>query len=166
MTEKLNLHTDPSGILESLKAATDGRVYLGDIREVERIVRGFASEVITRFDEVGHGVLTPGDAADADRAQCLKLASVFTGADPAYAPVRNWTGKPLADHLRNRMERELVPDDDDVQLVAQAFAVFVHSVYDLLREASAGAPGEETEQTLVAAVRSISMALTGVVGND
>jgi hypothetical protein len=166
MTDKLDRHTDPSGLLESLKAATDGRPFLGDIREVERIVRGFASEVITRFDEVGHGVLTPSDAAEADRAQCLKLAMVFTGADPAYAPVRNWTGKQLADHLRNRMERELVPDDDDVQLVAQAFAVFVHSVYDLLREASAGAPGEETEQTLVAAVRSISMALVGVVGND
>ena len=166
MTDKLDRHTDPSGLLESLKAATDGRPFLGDIQAVERIVRQFASEVITRFDEVGHGVLTPSDAAAADQAQCLKLAGVFTGADPAYAPVRNWTGKPLADHLRNRMERELVPEDDDVQLVAQALAVFVHSIYDLLREASADAPEAETQQTLVAAVRSISMALVGVVGND
>jgi hypothetical protein len=166
MTDKLDRHTDPSGLLESLKAATDGRPFLGDIQAVERIVRQFAADVITRFDEVGHGVLTPGDAAAADQSQCLQLAGVFTGADPAYAPVRNWTGKPLADHLRNRMERELVPDDDDVQLVAQAFAVFVHSVYELLREASAGAPEAETQQTLVAAVRSISLALAGVVGND
>jgi hypothetical protein len=165
MTDKLNRHTDPSGLLESLKAATDGRPFLGDMQAVERIVRQFAADVITRFDEVGHGVLTPSDAASADRSQCVKLAGVFTGADPAYAPMRDWTGKPLADHLRNRMEHELVPDDDDVQIVAQAFAVFVHSVYDLLREMSAGAPEEAVQQTLTASVRSFSFALVGVVGN-
>lgn len=166
MTDKIDRHTDPSGLLASVQAANDGRPFLGDIHAVEKLIRQFAAGVLERYDEVGHGVLTPDDAANADRDQCLKLAGVFCGNDPAYAPVRNWTGARMAEHLRNRMERELALEEDDVQVVAQAFAVFVHSIYDLLREASDGAPEEEVQATLTAAVRSFSMALVGVVGND
>lgn len=163
--EKLNHHTDPSGLLASVRAASDGRPYLGSMSDVERLLRQFAAGVLERYDEVGHGVLTPDDAANADRDQCLKLAGVFCGNDPAYAPVRNWTGAQLADHLRNRMERELQPEADDVQLVAQAIAVLVHTVYELLREAD-GTDEASMQQTLESAVRSLAMALVGVVGND
>ena len=94
-------------------------------------------------------------AADADRAECQRLAGIFCGNDPAYAPVRNWTGAPLAEHLRGRMEMELVPGEDDVSTVAQALAVLVHAIYGLLRDA-----GDEAamQQTLAAAVRSMAMA--------
>lgn len=164
MTEKpLSSHTDASGIVESLRAAGDGRPFLGDMAVVDGLVRGLAGDVLTRYDEVGLSVLTPEDAANADREQCMKLAAVFTGADPAYAPVRQWTGTPLADHLRQRMEHQLQPDDNDQALVAQAFAVFVHSLYDLLREAG---PVDELQETLQAGVRSFTMALMGVTGND
>lgn len=166
MTEDvLNRHTDPSGLLASVRAASDGRPYLGSPADVERLLRQFAAGVLERYDEVGHGVLTPNDAANADRADCLRLAGVFCGNDPAYAPVRNWTGAPLAEHLRGRMERELVPDEDDVTTVAQAMAVLVHTIYGLLREAD-GADEGSMQQTLEAAVRSLSLALVGVVGND
>lgn len=164
MTEEvLNRHTDPSGLLASVRAASDGRPYLGSPADVERLLRQFAAGVLERFDEVGHGVLTPNDAADADRADCLLLAGIFCGNDPAYAPVRNWTGAPLAEHLRGRMEMELVPGEDDVATVAQALAVLVHAIYGLLRDA-----GDEAamQQTLAAAVRSMAMALVGMVGND
>lgn len=166
MAEELNMHTDPSGLLESARAANDGRPFLGDVQVIQKMLREFASNVFTRYDEVGHGVLTPDDAANADRAECLRLAAVFCGQDGAYAPVREWTGKPLADHLRERMARDLQPEDDDVKLVAQALAVLVHRLYDVLRAASAGAPDDALMQTTEAAVHSMAMALVGVVGND
>lgn len=166
MTDDLNLHTDPSGLLASAREANDGRPFLGDITVVEGLLRQFASEVFTRYDEVGHGVLTPEDAANADRADCLRLAGVFCGQDAAYAPVRGWTGTPLADSLRNRMERDLVSDEDDEQIVAQAVAVLVHRLYDVLRAVNDGASEAAAMAETEAAVRSMALALVGVVGND
>ena len=166
MTQNLDRHTDPSGLLASARAATDGREFLGDIQVVERLLRRFASDVFTRYDEVGHGVLAPNDAADADRAQCLKLAGIFCGQDDAYAPVQEWTGKPLADHLRQRMARDLVPTDDDVSVVSQALAVLVHRFYDALRAVNDGQPESAVMQDVEFGVRSMAMALVGVVGND
>ena len=163
---ELNAHTDPSGLLESVKAASDGRPFLGDLRAVEQVLRQFAAGVFERYDEVGHGILTPQDAANADRQECMRLARIFCGQDPAYAPVREWTGQPLADHLRSRMERDLQPDEDDVQIVAQAIAVLVHRLYDVLRHGNDGAPQSALMEEAEAAVRSMSMALVGVVGND
>jgi hypothetical protein len=165
MTDKIDRHTDPSGLLASVRAASDGRPYLGSPADVERVLRQFAAGVLERFDEVGHGVLTPNDAANADRAECVRLAGVFCGNDPAYAPVRNWTGALLAEHLRGRMERDLVPDEDDAATVAQAIAALAHTIYGLLREADE-ADEASMQQTLEAAVRSLALALVGVVGND
>jgi hypothetical protein len=166
MTDKLDRHTDPSGLVASLNAATDGRPFLGDLVVVEGLLRQFASDVFTRYDEVGHGILTPNDASNADRAQCLKLAGIFCGQDPAYAPVREWTGAQLADHLRNRMERDLQPEDDDAKLVAQAMAVLVHRLYDVLRHANDDVPERELMDEAEGAVKSMAKALVGVVGND
>lgn len=164
--KELNTHTDPSGLLESAKAANDGRPFLGDMQVVDGMLRRFAAAVFERYDEVGHGILTPDDAAGADRQECLRLARVFCGQDPAYAPVREWTGKGLADHLRERMERDLQPSDDDVQIVAQALAVLVHRLYDVLRHGSDDAPQAALMEETEAAVRSMGFALVGVVGND
>lgn len=163
---KLDRQTDPSGLVASLRAATDGRPFLGDQPTVEALLRHFAAEVVTRYDEVGHGVLTPSDAANSDREDCFRLARVFCGQDPAYAPVRQWSGKPLADHLRERMARDLQPEDDDMLLIAQALAVLVHQIYDALRAAADGAPDEAVIKQVDASVRSLAMALLGVVGND
>ena len=164
--EKLDRHTDPSGLLASARAADGGRPYLGSIVDVERLLREFASDVITRFDEVGQGVLTPADASGADTAACLHLGGVFAGRAPGFTPLDGWNGKALADHLREQMVTALQPEDDDAKLIAQALAVFAHQIYDLLREASAGAKDEDLQQSLEASVRSMAFALLGVVGND
>lgn len=164
--EKLDRHTDPSGLLESLRAGSGGRPYLGNLADVDRILREFASDVITRFDEVGHGVLTPADASAADTARCLELGRAFAGQGDAHITVPGWNGKALADHLRLQMVASLQPEDDDAKLIAQAFAVFVHQVYDLLREASGNAPEEEVQASLVGSVQSMARTLLGVVGND
>ena len=164
--EKLDRHTDPSGLLESLRAGSGGRPYLGNLADVDRILREFASDVITRFDEVGHGVLTPADASAADMARCLELGRAFAGQGDAYITVPGWNGKALADHLRLQMVASLQPEEDDAKLIAQALAVFAHQIYDLLREASADAKDEDLQQSLEASVRSMAFALLGVVGND
>ncbi len=165
--EKLDRHTDPSGLLESLRAASGGRPYLGSVQDVDYLLRELASDVITRFDEVGHGVLAPADASAADMAQCLRLGAVFAGQDEKYVPVPGWNGKPLADHLRLQMVASLQPEDDDAKLIAQAVAVLAHQIYDLLREASTGtAADEDTQATLVGSIQSLARTLVGVVGND
>lgn len=166
MTDKLNMHTDPSGLLESLKAATDGRPYLGDPLVVDGLLRKLAVEVLERYDEVGHGVLTPEEAANADRAGCQRLASILCGHEPAYAPVREWTGPQLADHLRDRMRRDIVDDEDDQSVVAQSIAVLVHKLYDVLRQSKDGKSEAAAMEDASAAIKSMTMALVGVVGND
>ena len=164
MTEKLDRHTDPSGLVASL-GESGGPQFLGDSAVVERLVRQFVADVVTRFDEVGHGVLTPEDAANADRDACFRMAQVFSGLDPAYTSMRGWTGHGLASHLRNSMTAELAESDDDAEVIAQAFAVLVHAVYDALR-VSATASEASVMQTVERAVQSLSRSLVGVVGND
>lgn len=164
MSEEQNLdrHTDPSGLVESMRHANSGLPYLGDHAAVEQIVREFASEIITRYDEVGHGVLTPSDAAGADRMHCEKLGRAFAGQDPAYAPQKEWNGPGLANHLRATMAAKLQPEDDDGKLIGQFFGVFVHGVYDALRELAGGADEEAVQQTLDGNVRQTVQTLMGV----
>ena len=166
MTEELNAKNDPTGLLASLKAANDGRPYLGDGVAVEKLLREFVAGLLERYDEVGHGVLTPEDAANSDRAECLRLGQIFTGQDQAYAPVQGWTNEGLAGHLRYRMQQHLTEEPDDAKLVAQAFGVLAHQVYDALRELNAGASEEAAQQAVVHGITSLKMALLGAVGND
>lgn len=162
---ELDRHTDPSGLVESLRHADSGQPYLGDLGAVEKIVREFAGEIITRYDEVGHGVLTPEDAANSDRAQALALGKAFAGQDQGYATVRDWSGKPLADELRRRYAQLLQPDDDDAQLIAQRFGLFIHRVYDALRELARGVDAEAVQQELGARARELAQDLVGVNTN-
>lgn len=163
MEEDLNHHTDPTGLLASAREAA-GPQYLGDLAFVERLVRQFVAGILERYDEVGHGVLTPSDAADGDVRACQQMAVVFVGLDPAYTPLSGWNGPALANHLRNTMAAELPESDSDTEIVAQAFAVLVHAVYDALR----GLKTNEQAflQTLEQAAKSFALRLVGVVGND
>lgn len=164
MTEeqKIDRHTDPSGLIASLRHANSGVLYLGDIAAVEKIVREFFGEIITRYDEVGQGVLTPADAAAGDREHALRLGKAFAGQDPAFAAVRDWNGKALADHLRAQLSHQLQPDDDDAQLIAQFFAVLVHKAYDALRELARGADETAVQQSLSATAHQAALDLMGV----
>lgn len=161
MAEKVDRHTDGSALAASARAASDGRRFLGSPQDVERIVREFTVGVLERFDEVGHGVLTPSDAASADQAACLKMGAMFTGGDKSVTPLEGWTGKELADYLRNQMDSTLQPEEDDAKLVAQVFAVYLHRLYDHLRTIES-APESELMQTVERDARGLAMSLVGV----
>lgn len=163
MEEELNHHTDPSGLLASARVATRPQ-YLGDAEFVERLVRHFVAGILERFDEVGHGVLTPSDAADADRQACLQMSIVFAGMDQAYTPLPGWNGTGLANHLRKTMSAEIPESDSDTEVIAQAFAVLVHSVYDTLRGLKTDNPA--FLQTLEDVARSFALQLVGLKVND
>lgn len=128
----VNHHTDPSGLLSSARIAARPQ-YLGDVAFVEGLVRRFVAEILERFDQVGNGSLMPMEAADADRQACEKMAQVFAGLDPSYTLVSGWNGASLADHLRETMSNQLPESECDSEVIANAFAVLVHAVYDALR---------------------------------
>lgn len=164
MAENLNRHNDGRALAASARAANDGRPFLGGPQDVERIVRQFAVCLLERYDEVGHGVLTPSDAAKADRDACMKMGVIFTGGDSAYAPSDGWTGAQLAEYLRNHMARDIVPEADDANTVAQAFAVLAHTLYDILRKLP-DSPHQEVMRTVEKHVQALSWSLVGVQAN-
>ena len=132
MEENLNHHTDPSGQVASARTAA-GPQYLGDIVFVEQLVRHFVNGILDRFDLVGRGSLMSTDAVDADKRACQHMAFVFSGLDPAFTPITGWNGAGLAEHLRETMSSDLPESEDDTDLIANAFAVLVHVIYDTLR---------------------------------
>lgn len=158
---ELNHHNDPTGLAASAKAANQPN-YLGSRELTDRLVRGFVSDVMARFDQVSSGRLVPSDAANADRAGCEQMADVFLGADSRFEPVKGWNGKPLADFIRNRMY-SAVQDEDDRSVVAQAFAVLVHHVYDAIR-------ADESEAKMIddinGAIKSLCWTLHGIEVNE
>jgi hypothetical protein len=158
---ELNHHNDPTGLAASAKAAGKA-TYLGSQELTDRLVRSFVADVMSRFDQVGQGRLVPNDAAAADRAGCEKLADIFLGNDKSFEPVKGWNGKPLADFIRSRMY-SAVQDEDDRSVVAQAFAVLVHHVYDAIR---AGESEAKMIDDINGAIKSLCWTLHGVEVNE
>src|SRR5258705_490505 len=74
----------------STHAARSGKPYLGDTNVVSGLVRAFLAGVVNRLAQVGTGTLDRGAAAAADRAECVRLSSIFLGRDPAYEPGGQW----------------------------------------------------------------------------
>lgn len=167
MTEKFELdrQNDPTGLAESARIASGERPYLGDVEAIDKILRQFTAGILARFDEVGHGLKTPADAADADRAECERLAAVFTGADPAYAAVPGWSTGALARSVAAKLN-ELSHAGADAEVMAQAFAVFVHKVYGVIN--SFDGPGAESamQDELNEDIRSFTWLLVGLDSNE
>lgn len=153
-------HTDPSGLLASARVAAMPQ-YLGDVAFVELLVRRFVAEIFERFDQVGNGSLMPMEAADADRQACEKMAQVFLGHDASYTPVSGWNGASLADHLRETISNELPESDCDTEVIASAFAVLVHTVYDALRRIDE-CDSPDFLQGLERSIKSFAYRLVGV----
>jgi hypothetical protein len=84
--------------------------------------------------------------------------------DPAYTSLPGWNGTGLANHLRNTMSAEIPESDSDTEVIAQAFAVLVHSVYDTLRGLKTDNPA--FLQTLEDVSRSFALQLVGMQVND
>lgn len=167
MTDELNHHNDPTWLLHSIKAASGEKPYLGDMEVIDAIVRQMVSGITDRFDRVGMGLLTPEKAAEADKAECLRLGAVFTGGDPTYAPMPGWTDAGLAKYVRERMHESVHPGEPDAEVVAQAFASLVHSVYAMIGEvADIDEPTQEQMDKLNDHIRSLVWLLAGVESNE
>jgi hypothetical protein len=160
MEDNLNHHTNPSGLIEAARKAA-GPQYLGDVAFVDRLVRHFVAEILERFYQVGRGSLMSIDAADADRQACEKMAQIFSGIDPSFTSVFGWNGAGLANHLRETMSNELPESDCDTEVIADAFAVLVHSVYDSLRRLDEG-DNPDFLQGLERSTKSFAYRLLGV----
>jgi hypothetical protein len=167
MTDELNRHNDPTGLLQSARAATGSKPFLGDIDIVDRLARVLVAGVITRFDNVGHGILTPHDAAEADKAACIELGVIMTGGDASYAPMPGWTDGGLAAYVRARMQEAVSPDEPDAEVVAQAVASLVHSVYETLGNISdIETPSDSDLAKINDHVRSLTWLLAGIESNE
>lgn len=162
MAEQLNRHNDATGLLQSAKQAGAAN-YLGDREVVDRVVRDFAAGVLSRFEQVGDGLLTPNEAAEQDKAACQDMALIFTGRDDDYAIQSGWNDGALVMYVRNRLKEAIQPEDD-LSVMAQAFAMLVHVIYDQLRNGGTDAANLAAE--INEAVRSFSWLLLGIEEHD
>lgn len=163
---ELNHHNDPTGLLQSARQANSGLPYLGDTHAVDKILRELTAGVLDRFDRVGHGLLTPNDAAAADQAECVRLGTAFTGGDAGFAIVPGWSTGGLANRVRDKMAETVKAGETDDQVLAQAFAVFVHHIYDQLNVAGNGGSEAELQDGLNENIRSFTWLLVGLDSNE
>jgi ferredoxin len=166
MSNDLNHHNDPTGLAASAAEATGARPYLGDVNDIDHLLRQFTEGVTSRFAQVGRGQLAPDAAAEADRAECLRMAEVFDGQDDAYATIENWNGEGLANYIRARMAESVQPDEDDEQIIAQAFALFVHRIYGAITAAGASPDQDALVAALQDNIRSFTWLLVGLESNE
>jgi transposase len=167
MTDELNHHNDPTWLMHSVRAASGTNPYLGDIGEVDAIVRRFVAGVIERFEDVSNGISTPDAASEADKQACLTIGAIFTGQAPHYTPVKGWTDGGLANYVRQRMEESAHPNESDAEVVAQAAASLVHSVYAMVIEmADAAEPSQEQIAKMNDHIRSLVWLLAGIESNE
>lgn len=158
---ELNHHNDPTGLAASARQASKPN-FLGSHELVDRLVRGFVSDIMARFDQVASARMTPNDAAAEDSKACVTMGAVFSGEDKRFEAQPNWTGTPVADFIRGRMHSAVQPGTDS-EVIAQAFAVLAHEVYDAIRE---NQPEEEMIDRLNEAVRSLVGMLLGVEAHE
>lgn len=163
---ELNHHNDPTGLVQSARQATGDLPYLGDTEAVDRILRELTAGVLDRFDRVGHGLLTPNEAAEADQSECERLGKAFTGGDAGFQVVPGWSTGGLASSVRSKMAESLNVGEADDQVLAQAFAVFVHHIYDQLNLTGAGGSEAELQDGLNENIRSFTWLLVGLDSNE
>jgi hypothetical protein len=159
-------HNDATGLAEAACQANSGLPYLGDTETVDRILRELTAGVLDRFDRVGHGLRTPGAAADDDRAECERLGLAFAGQDPGYAVVPIWNTHVLPERIRTKMAETIQAGEPDAAVLAQAFAVFVHHIYDQLNITGNGGTEAELQDCLNENIRSFTWLLVGLDSNE
>lgn len=164
MTE-LNHHNDATGLMMSLHASTGPKPDLGNMETVEKIVRQFVFDITHRFELVGMGATSPTDAAAQDRAECERMGKIFTGQDPEYRLMPGWNDGPLAAFVRERMGESINTDEPDDQVVAQAFALLVHSTYATIRSLD-GSGGADATERLGDHIKSTVWLLVGLQSDE
>lgn len=161
MVDENQNKTDGTGLLIAAKRAA-AENYLGDQKTVDRLVRDFASAVIERFNSVAQGRMLPNDASAADVALCQKMADVFLGKAAGYTTVPGWNEAALPLYVRARFS-EIIQPEDDRSVIAQAFALLAHVIYDQIRSGTdANAMGNEIDGS----IKSLTNLLLGIGEHD
>ena len=162
----LNHHNDATGLVRSASDATGTRPYLGDVNDIDQMLRQFVEGVTSRFAMVGRREMGMNEAALTDKAECLRLAAIFDGQDIEYATIEHWNGEGLANYIRNRMAETVQPSEDDEEIIAQAFAAFVHRIYGAINEAGDSADPSSLIGALQDNIRSFTWLLVGLESNE
>jgi hypothetical protein len=166
MSDQLSYHNDAAGLVQSAEQASGPLPYLGDLHDVDQILRKLNENVINRFAAVGRGQMSQQEAAEADQAECIRLGEVFDGQDLGYNSIEHWNGNGLANYIRNRMGETVQPAEDDEQIITQAFAMFVHQIYGAINEAGANPDEAKLAETLDENIRSFTWVLIGIESNE
>lgn len=166
MSNQLNHHNDATGLAQSARQADSILPYLGDVVTIDQILRKLTEDVTWRFAAVGRGLMPQQDAAEADQAECRRLGEVFDGQDEGYTVIEHWNGSGLANYIRKRMSETVQPSEDDEEIIAQAFAMFIHQIYGAIN-AAGGHPDElKLATTLDDNIRSFTWVLAGIESNE
>lgn len=165
MTDERNQRqADATGIAASLREAHTGKPYLGDVAVLDGLIRQMTGRIFERYQLVGVGEITRDAAVQADKEECHQLARILIGQNEGYGAMSGWTDGGLADYIRSRM-KEAVHDEDDVSVVAQAVAVFVHGIYRHIGRIEADNE-KEVQAALNEDIRSFVWLLVGLESNE
>ena len=157
MTE-LNHHNDPTGLIQSAKTANT-TLYLGSISVVDSLLRDFVSSIMSRFERVGNGELTPQDASERDKALCKQYASIFLGQQQGYQAIPDWNASALPMYVRIKMKNAIQTQEDNNSVLAQCFALLVHTIYNQIRKQ---ASAEKMSEAINEHIKSLTWLLIGL----
>jgi hypothetical protein len=94
-----------SGLHIAVAKASGKKPYLGNIDVVGGLVREFLKGVLDRVVEAGSGAITGAAAAAMDKQECLRLAGVLLGRDPAYETIGQWnTGGGMSSFMLDKLD--------------------------------------------------------------
>ena len=141
-------------------------LYLGDTKVVSHLVRSFVAGICDRYAATAEGRMAPGLAPQQDQADCHRMASLFAGQADGYLPVGDWNPSGLAAHLRLELTGLIAPLGEDLETIAESFAVLVHSVYDAIRDHAENDDTGALQSRLSELCDQFSMLLLSVEQND
>lgn len=151
--------------LQRSKAGED-KPYLGDPEVVDGLVRSFVKDICDRFAEVADGGMFAQDAAAKDTEACTAMGRILAGEDPGFTPVGSWNGAPCADYCVKTMPDYIKAEATPAETIAQAFAVLVHSVYDVFRDVDEGGDQDDAGLTLQGYVEDWTRMVMGIPHPD
>ena len=114
--------------------------YLGNIGVVQYLLRDLAARAIDRYDPDRK---TQSLAADVE--DCMKLADIFLGKDPAYAPMPSWNVEGQIDRYVSEHSEMKITGFTPREVMASVFINFLINMYELYTYAANGAKPEDWE---------------------
>ena len=121
--------------LQHALGGSGDRPYLGNLQEVDSLVRTFLSEDLERAVAKSTGTLTNAQCDQQAHAAVVRLARIFTGQDARYTPIPGWHNAPLLGgsltlhtHIQRHLAEWVAPQHlVELSSAVQAlFAVYLH----------------------------------------